>query len=49
VFHYALFRHITVFENVAFGLRVRPRRERPSTSEVKAAVKDLLHLVGSTH
>src|SRR5437764_9412346 len=28
--HYALFRHMTVFENVAFGLRVRPRRRRPS-------------------
>ena len=28
--HYALFRHMTVFENVAFGLRVRPRRSRPS-------------------
>ena len=43
--HYALFRHMTVFENVAFGLRVRPRRERPSGGEIKAAVKDLLHLV----
>src|SRR3954469_4246638 len=28
--HYALFRHMTVFDNVAFGLRVKPRRERPS-------------------
>ncbi|HML29308.1 MAG TPA: ATP-binding cassette domain-containing protein, partial [Hyphomicrobium sp.] len=28
--HYALFRHMTVFENIAFGLRVRTRRERPS-------------------
>ena len=27
--HYALFRHMTVFENVAFGLRVRPRKVRP--------------------
>jgi sulfate/thiosulfate transport system ATP-binding protein len=43
--HYALFRHMTVFENVAFGLRVRPRRERPAGSEIKAAVKDLLQLV----
>ncbi|HEU4720351.1 MAG TPA: sulfate ABC transporter ATP-binding protein [Gemmatimonadaceae bacterium] len=43
--HYALFRHMTVFENVAFGLRVRPRRERPSGSDIKAAVKDLLALV----
>ena len=43
--HYALFRHMTVFENVAFGLRVRPRRERPSGSEIKRAVKELLQLV----
>jgi sulfate transport system ATP-binding protein len=43
--HYALFRHMTVFENVAFGLRVRPRRERPRGSEISAAVKDLLRLV----
>ena len=43
--HYALFRHMTVFENVAFGLRVRPRRERPTGSEIKTAVKDLLQLV----
>ena len=33
--HYALFRHMTVFENVAFGLRVRPRRERPSSGRVR--------------
>src|SRR5260221_797111 len=31
--HYALFRHMSVFENVAFGLRVRPRRHRPSAQE----------------
>ena len=43
--HYALFRHMTVFENVAFGLRVRPRRERPTGAEIKAVVKDLLQLV----
>ena len=43
--HYALFRHMTVFENVAFGLRVRPRGERPSGSEIATAVKDLLQLV----
>jgi sulfate transport system ATP-binding protein len=43
--HYALFRHMTVFENVAFGLRVRPRGERPSGSEIARAVKDLLTLV----
>jgi hypothetical protein len=33
--HYALFRHMTVAENVAFGLRVRPRRERPSRTEIR--------------
>ena len=43
--HYALFRHMTVFENVAFGLRVRPRGGRPSAGEIKTAVKDLLQLV----
>jgi sulfate transport system ATP-binding protein len=43
--HYALFRHMTVFENVAFGLRVRPRRERPRGNEIDTAVKDLLQLV----
>ena len=30
--HYALFRHMTVFDNVAFGLRMKPRRERPPKS-----------------
>jgi len=43
--HYALFRHMTVFENIAFGLRVRPRRERPTGAEITAVVKDLLQLV----
>jgi len=43
--HYALFRHMTVFENVAFGLRVKPRRERPSNPEVRKRVMDLLKLV----
>jgi sulfate transport system ATP-binding protein len=43
--HYALFRHMTVFENVAFGLRVRPRRERPSGTEITRAVRELLQLV----
>ena len=43
--HYALFRHMTVFENVAFGLRVKPRRERPSDSEIRAKVTRLLELV----
>src|SRR5919197_2879790 len=43
--HYALFRHMTVFENVAFGLRVRPRKLRPSESEIRARVHALLKLV----
>ena len=43
--HYALFRHMTVFENVAFGLRVRPRKERPSEKEIRERVHRLLNLV----
>jgi sulfate transport system ATP-binding protein len=43
--HYALFRHMSVFENVAFGLRVRPRKVRPSEAEIRETVMGLLHLV----
>jgi sulfate transport system ATP-binding protein len=43
--HYALFRHMTVFENVAFGLRVRPRRHRPTSAAIRQKVLDLLALV----
>jgi sulfate transport system ATP-binding protein len=43
--HYALFRHMPVFENVAFGLRIRPRGERPSRTEIAARVHRLLKLV----
>lgn len=43
--HYALFRHMTVYKNVAFGLRVRPRRLRPSAQEIHDKVHDLLKLV----
>ncbi|MCO8590248.1 sulfate/molybdate ABC transporter ATP-binding protein [Burkholderia multivorans] len=43
--HYALFRHMTVFENVAFGLRVKPRRERPSEAAIRDKVHELLKLV----
>lgn len=43
--HYALFRHMTVFENVAFGLRVRPRRSRPAEAEIQRRVSELLELV----
>jgi sulfate transport system ATP-binding protein len=43
--HYALFRHMTVFENVAFGLRVKPRKERPSEAVIREKVHELLKLV----
>lgn len=43
--HYALFRNMTIFENVAFGLRVRPRKQRPSTREIHRRVTELLQLV----
>jgi sulfate transport system ATP-binding protein len=43
--HYALFRHMTIFENVAFGLRVRPRKARPPEKVIKEKVNELLKLV----
>ncbi|MBE7368332.1 sulfate/molybdate ABC transporter ATP-binding protein [Ramlibacter pallidus] len=43
--HYALFRHMTVFENVAFGLRVKPRGQRPGEAQIKQKVHELLNLV----
>ena len=43
--HYALFRHMSVFENVAFGLRVRPRQLRPNEAEIGRRVQRLLELV----
>jgi len=43
--HYALFRHMTILENVAFGLRVRPRNERPAEHHIREKVKALLELV----
>ena len=43
--HYALFRHMSVFENVAFGLRVRPRATRPSEAVIREKVSSLLKLV----
>ena len=43
--HYALFRHMTVFENVAFGLRVLPRARRPSRDDIRRRVIELLRLV----
>jgi sulfate transport system ATP-binding protein len=43
--HYALFRHMTVFENIAFGLRVRPRKYRLADAAIRKRVADLLELV----
>ena len=43
--HYALFRHMTVAQNIAFGLNVRRRRDRPARAEVRRRVGDLLSLV----
>lgn len=47
--HYALFRHMTVFDNIAFGLTVLPRRERPSSAEIKQRVTRLLEMVQLAH
>jgi sulfate/thiosulfate transport system ATP-binding protein len=43
--HYALFRHMTVFENIAFGLKVRPRKFRPSKEQINSKVHELLKLI----
>lgn len=43
--HYALFRHLSVFENIAFGLRVKPRSQRPSSAEINHRVNHLLDLI----
>ncbi len=43
--HYALFKHMTVFENVAYGLRARKRRERPTEAEIARRVARLLDLI----
>ena len=43
--HYALFPHLSVFENVAFGLRVKPRKERPPAPVIQKRVDDLLQMV----
>ena len=47
--HYALFRHMTVFDNIAFGLTVLPRRERPNAATIKAKVTKLLEMVQLAH
>jgi sulfate/thiosulfate transport system ATP-binding protein len=43
--HYALFRHMTVFDNIAFGLRVKPKKNRPSEAQIKDKVNELLKLI----
>ncbi len=43
--HYALFRHMTVFENIAFGLKVRPREHRPTRTQIRSKVQELLKLI----
>lgn len=43
--HYALFKHMSVFENIAFGLNVRPKALRPSKEAIKAKVMELLKMV----
>ena len=42
---YALFRHMTVFENIAYGLRARPRKTRPTAAEIARRVQKLLELI----
>ncbi len=43
--HYALFRHMTIFDNVAFGLRMKPKRERPDEATIATRVRELLEMV----
>jgi sulfate transport system ATP-binding protein len=43
--HYALFKHMTVFENIAFGLRAKPRRDRPGEAQIREKVQSLLDLI----
>lgn len=43
--HYALFRHMTVFDNIAFGLTVKPKSSRPSKTQIRKRVHDLLRLI----
>ncbi|MCX8572669.1 MULTISPECIES: sulfate/molybdate ABC transporter ATP-binding protein [Hyphomicrobiales] len=43
--HYALFRHMTVADNIGFGLKVRPSAKRPSKADIRARASELLNLV----
>ena len=43
--HYALFRHMSVYDNIAFGLTVKPRRVRPSKEKIRERVMELLHMI----
>ena len=43
--HYALFKHMNVFENIAFGLKVKPKKERPGNKEIKESVMRLVNMV----
>lgn len=43
--NYALFRHMTVFDNIAFGLSIMPKAQRPAKSEIKRRVNDLLEMI----
>lgn len=47
--HYALFRHMTIADNIAFGLRMKPKSERLSEAEIQAKVKHLLELIQLEH
>ena len=47
--HYALFRHMNVFDNIAFGLTVLPKSERPGKEHIRAKVEELLQLVQLSH
>jgi sulfate transport system ATP-binding protein len=47
--HYALFKHMNIFENVAFGLKVKPRKDRPSKKQIKEKVFELLKFVQLEH
>ena len=47
--HYALFRHLTVAQNIAFGLDALPRRERPSKPEIRKRVAELLEMIQLPH